>query len=78
MSQAQTILRLPAVRARVGLKTTAIYERIREPGKFRGPPFPRPIKLGSRASGWVAAEVDEWLAQHIAESRREATEQAAA
>ena len=72
MSQAQTILRLPAVRARVGLQTTAIYERI------RNGTFPPPIKLGSRASGWLTSEVDRWLEERVAESRGEASEKAAA
>ena len=31
--------------------------------------FPRPVSLGSRAVGWIEAEVDEWIRERIAESR---------
>ena len=34
--------------------------------------FPRPVSLGSRAMGWVEAEVDEWMRERIAESRSNA------
>ncbi len=49
------VLRLPEVAARVGLKRTAIYEAV-----LRGT-FPRPLKLGLRASGWLEHEVDRWI-----------------
>lgn len=25
------------------------------------PTFPKPVKLGARAVGWISSEVDEWL-----------------
>ena len=28
--------------------------------------FPRPIKIGSRSSAWVAQEVEEWIKRRIA------------
>ena len=31
--------------------------------------FPKPIKLGARASGWLESEIDAWLAQRVADSR---------
>lgn len=49
------ILRLPKVREKVGLGTDAIYRLARLNQ------FPKPIKLGSRASGWVEREIDEWI-----------------
>lgn len=57
------ILRLPAVKARTGLSRSTIYLRISE-GKF-----PKPISLGSRAVGWVEAEVNDWLQHQIDSSR---------
>lgn len=59
-----TILRLPAVKARTGLSRSTIYLRISE-GKF-----PSPVSLGGRAVGWVETEVDEWLNNQIAQSRK--------
>jgi len=60
------ILRLPAVKAVTGLSRSTIYLRISE-GRF-----PRPVSLGDRAVGWIEAEVQEWLEQQIAASRRTA------
>jgi prophage regulatory protein len=60
---AQTILRLPAVKARVGLSRSSIYLLISEQA------FPKPISLGPRAVGWVSDDIDAWVASRIAQSR---------
>lgn len=60
----QTILRLPAVKARTGLSRSTIYLRISE-GRF-----PKSISLGGRAVGWIEAEVNDWLNQQIEASRK--------
>jgi prophage regulatory protein len=49
------LLRLPEVMRRVGLKRSAIYQRMSE-GRF-----PRSRAVGSRCTVWVEAEIDEWL-----------------
>ena len=49
------LLRLPQVIERVGLKRTAIYQRMRE-GRF-----PRSRSLGTRCTVWVESEVDQWV-----------------
>ena len=59
-------LRLPEVQARTGLSRSTIYVRL-DQGRF-----PRPVSLGSRAVGWIEAEVDEWIRERIAESRGDA------
>lgn len=59
-----TILRLPKVKARVGLSRSTIYLRIAEGS------FPKPISLGDRAVGWIDTEIQEWLDQRIATSRK--------
>ncbi|MBN4055563.1 AlpA family transcriptional regulator [bacterium AH-315-K03] len=28
--------------------------------------FPKPIKLGIRASGWIESEIDHWIEQRVA------------
>ena len=54
--------RLPAVKARVGLGKSEIYRRI-----ALGT-FPRPLKLGgARASAFDSREIDQWIADRIAE-----------
>ena len=60
-------LRLPEVKARTGLSRSTIYVRL-DQGRF-----PRPVSLGSRAVGWIEAEVDEWIRERIEESRGEGT-----
>ncbi|MXW16170.1 MAG: AlpA family transcriptional regulator [Gemmatimonadetes bacterium] len=56
-------LRLPEVMKRTGLSRSTIYVRLAE-GRF-----PRPVALGGRAVGWIEAEIEEWVAERIAESR---------
>ena len=63
------ILRRREVEARVGLGRSALYEAVHA-GRF-----PRPVKLGLRASGWIEAEVAEWITERIA--ARDAAEAAA-
>lgn len=58
----QRLIRLPEVRAMVGLGTTSIYDKIKK-GEF-----PKQVKLG-RLSGWVEAEVQEWISQQIGSRR---------
>lgn len=49
------LLRLPEVMARVGLKRSAIYQRMSD-GRF-----PRSRSLGPKCTVWVEAEIDEWI-----------------
>ena len=50
-----TIWRLPDVIRRTGLSRSTIYEMI-----GRGD-FPQQIRLGKRAVGWIAADIDDWI-----------------
>ena len=59
------ILKLPAVKEKTTLGRSSIYALAAD-GKF-----PKPIKLGARASGWLESEVNQWIADRIAESRGE-------
>jgi prophage regulatory protein len=61
-----TILRLPAVKTCTGLSRSTIYLRVSEGT------FPKPVSLGGRAVGWLEEEVQSWLAQRIAASRKAA------
>ena len=55
MMATTTIWRLPEVLRQTGLSRSTIYEMI-----SRGE-FPRQVKLGRRAVGWIANDVDEWI-----------------
>jgi len=56
-------LRLPEVMARTGLSRSTIYVRLAE-GRF-----PRPVRLGPRAVGWIESEIDAWMQERIDRSR---------
>ena len=53
------LLRLPEVMARVGLRLSAIYQRMSD-GRF-----PRSRSLGPKCTVWVEAEIDEWVRKVI-------------
>ncbi len=55
------LLRLPAVKQRVGLSTSTIYAEIRA-GRF-----PRPVKLSQRVACWPESTIEAWIAQRIGE-----------
>lgn len=59
------ILRLKQVAAIVGIGRSSIYRKVQEGT------FPSPIKLGSaRASGWISAEVYDWIDDQIRRCRK--------
>jgi prophage regulatory protein len=63
VSMAHTILRLPAVKQRSGLSRSSIYLAM-----ARGE-FPRAIRLGQHAVGWLEADVERWIAERVERSR---------
>lgn len=63
---ASRILRLPAVTALTGLSRSTIYLRM------AARRFPRPVRLGDRAVGWIESEVHQWLEERIQASRKSA------
>jgi prophage regulatory protein len=61
---ATSILRLPEVKARVGLSRSAIYLAISRDE------FPRPVRIGARAVGWLESEIEEWICGRVKNSRK--------
>ena len=55
----QTILRLPQVIARTGLGRSTIYAYMHDNK------FPKSIRLGARAVGWLADDIDQWISDRI-------------
>ena len=60
-----SIIRRREVQARTGLSRSTIYLRCAQGS------FPGPISLGGRAVGWIEDEVENWLQQQVAASRKE-------
>jgi prophage regulatory protein len=57
------IIKLPQVKARTGLSRSSIYAFISQGA------FPKPIRLGERAVGFLQTEIDEWIESRIKASR---------
>ena len=57
------VLRLPQVCEVTGLRRSMIYQLEAEQR------FPRRIKIGVRAVGWIQGEVQQWVVQRIERSR---------
>ncbi len=55
------VIRLPEVQSRVGYSPMHIW-RLEKAGRF-----PRRIKLGPNSVGWLASEIDDWIAARVAE-----------
>ncbi|MGB8295847.1 MAG: AlpA family transcriptional regulator [Polyangia bacterium] len=58
------ILRRRQVEALIGLRRSAIY------AAMAAGTFPKQVHLGPRSVGWLASEVDAWIAERVAESRQ--------
>lgn len=60
---ATAILRLPVVITRTGLSRSSIYDYAQKGI------FPKPIKLGPRAVGWLEPEIEQWIQDQVAANR---------
>lgn len=59
-----------------GLRAKGIkFSRAHRHRLIRAGKFPKPVKLGLGTNGWVEAEIDQWIADRIAE--RDASSEAA-
>jgi len=61
-----TIIRLHEVRRRTGLSRSSIYAKLTHSSARpadHDDSFPRPVRLGARAVGWLSPEIDAWLDQ---------------
>ncbi|MCA3040895.1 MAG: AlpA family transcriptional regulator [Rhodocyclaceae bacterium] len=58
-TQVRKFIRLKQVRELVSLSRTTLYEKIK-----RGE-FPKSYPLGARAQGFLASEVDAWIAAQV-------------
>lgn len=65
------IIRLKDLKQKIGLGSSAIYDRLDKNSPRFDPTFPAPIKLGQKATsaGWIESEVDAWLTAQIEASR---------
>ncbi|MFA0945874.1 MULTISPECIES: helix-turn-helix transcriptional regulator [Pseudomonas syringae group] len=55
------ILRLKQVLERVGLSRSTIYDRINPASPRYDSSFPKPIKIGRSAVGWLESSINKWI-----------------
>ncbi|WP_298233125.1 AlpA family transcriptional regulator [uncultured Azohydromonas sp.] len=63
------LLDIKAVSALVGLKSSAIF------GRVRAGTFPEPVRMGARCTRWPARRVREWLQAQIEAPQQETAQQ---
>ena len=52
------------------LSRSTIYDRINPRSPLHDATFPKPIRLGAGAIGWIESEVEGWLRSQIEASRQ--------
>ena len=62
----KAFLRRAEVARLTGFSVSTLY-RLAKAGDF-----PKPVKIGARASGWIAGEVSEWIEARVSASREAA------
>ena len=55
------VLRLRQVQDRIGLSRSTIYDRMNVNSPRYDKTFPKPIKLGCSAVGWLEANINDWI-----------------
>lgn len=63
--KAMQILRMAEVTRRVGLSKSTIYDRINPKSTRYDNTFPKPIKIGLSAIGWLEEHINSWIESRI-------------
>ena len=58
------ILRRPQVEQRTGLSRSTLYQYIKDGD------FPKPVRLGLRAVGWLESDISDWIAARVTDARQ--------
>lgn len=59
------IIRIGELVAMLGISRATIYNKLNKSSRQYDKTFPKRIKLGASAVGWLKADVDSWLAERI-------------
>lgn len=63
------VLRLKQLVLQIGMCRASIYDKLNPNSSRHDPSFPKPIKLGSTAVGFLLSEVNAWIDSRISASR---------
>lgn len=56
-----TIIRLRKLLTQLSISRSTVYLRINPQSKYYDPMFPKPIRLGAKAVGWVLSDVYDYI-----------------
>lgn len=59
----ESLLRIEQVEAKIGLRRSSIYQRV------RGGTFPAPLRLSHKVSRWRSSEIEAWITEQIARAQ---------
>ena len=59
------IVRLKELSERIGLGRSTIYDRMDAQSPRYDATFPKPIKLGAAAIGWIDSEITTWIERRM-------------
>lgn len=57
----KVIIRLPKLKHLLGVSRSTVYLRLNAKSKYYDPLFPKPIRLGAKAVGWLLADVYAYI-----------------
>lgn len=61
------ILRIKDVQARIGLARSTIYDRLDSRSPRYDSSFPKPLKIGRSAIGWLESSINQWIMERTEE-----------
>ncbi|MEG0007337.1 MAG: AlpA family transcriptional regulator [Aeromonas sp.] len=61
MNNTIKVLRIKVLMSKIGMARSTIYDRINPKSPRYDSTFPKPIKLGLSAVGWLEHEIDAWV-----------------
>ena len=64
------IIRLPELRVRLGVSGSSVYNWLDPKSPQHIPNFPKQIRIGKKAVGWLESEIDTYLENLVDNSRR--------
>lgn len=55
------VVRLAQLLELLGLSRSTVYLRLNPKSKYHDPKFPKPIRLGAKAVGWLMADISAYI-----------------
>lgn len=56
-----SVIRIAGVSTMIGLSKSTIYDRLNKKSPRYDPTFPKQIKIGASAVGWLVDEIEAWI-----------------